>query len=715
MNLSEALNVALPDLPAPSLRRRYPRLHPNIVTRQHLEDGAVVIYAVVSGYDDLYRFTPNQWEITKLFDGQRSYEDVANYANRHLGAQYSADEVQEFASALENIWYRPPQEANVTCAQKGAEERHKHAARKSKLGDLTMIFVAHWDPDRYLTRLHETASFIYSRWFTLLTLAFFAFMGGIFFNGWSEIGADTLQYYNFTQKGVGDLVEFWLLFCGLGFFHETAHGLTCKHYGGSAHKMGFLLYYLSPCFFVDVTEIYLYGGKWQRIAVSFAGIWAELIFCAAATVAWWGTPVGSPVHDFTYKIMLVTGIGVIIINLNPLIKLDGYYILCELVGIVSLKEEATSFLSSLVKKHLFRLPVEVEYVPVRRRPFFVVYAVLSGLYSYALLYVVVGFSYHVLRNYSPEWAFVPAGFLAWLIFRSRIRVLGRFMKAVYLDKKEKLWTWLARPRGLAFSLFAVLLLFAPLWHETRAGRFSLEPVQRATVRALVPGQITAVLADEGKMVSAGSTLIRMSNLDVEERAARVASDLQVTSARATESRLGYADYAPLEHQRRSLQQQNTELGAQVAALQLVTPISGMVVTPRVRDLAGSFVPAGSDLVEVDDLSRLRARIYLPEFELRGVKVGSPISLKLTGAFEPFPCRVEAMAPASSPIEAGLIQHEAYKGLLPPQFYSVTALVANPSNLLKPGMTGTAKVLIARRSLAGFASQEVRDFVQRKAW
>lgn len=207
----------------------------------------------------------------------------------------------------------------------------------------------------------------------------------------------------------------------------------------------------------------------------------------------------------------------------------------------------------------------------------------------------------------------------------------------------------------------------------------------------------------------------MNNLDLDERAARVASDLQVTSARAIESRLRYADYAPLEHQRRSLQQQNMELAAQVAALQLVSPISGVVVTPRVRDLAGSFVQAGSDLLEVEDLSQLRARIYLPEFEIRGVQAGNPVSLKLAAAFESQPSRVAAIAPASSPVEAGLIQQEAYKGLTPPQFYSVTALVPNPSNTLKAGMTGTAKVLIARHSLAGFAWKEVRDFVQRKVW
>ncbi len=37
------------------------------------------------------------------------------------------------------------------------------------------------------------------------------------------------------------------------------------------------------------------------------------------------------IHDLAYKVMMVTGIGVTILNLNPLIKLDGYYLLAELI------------------------------------------------------------------------------------------------------------------------------------------------------------------------------------------------------------------------------------------------------------------------------------------------------------------------------------------------------------------------------------------------
>lgn len=713
MNLTEALHVALPDLPPRSVRKRCPRLHPHVLARTQMESGEPVIYAIVSGANQLYRFTPQQWELLQLFNGERSYEEVSNTFRARAGVYYSPESIQEYVSELEEIWYTAPQEPNVMAAQKGAEERHKRATKK--FADITTITVGHWDPDTYLTRLHEKAKFVYDGWFILLTLAFFAFMTWIFIDRWSEIGTDTWKYYNFTQKGLGDIAEFWLLFCFLGFFHESAHGLTCKHFGGAVHKMGFLLYYLEPCFFVDVTEVYIYAGKWARIATSIAGIWVELMFCAAASIIWWGTPAGTPVHDLAYKIILITGVGVAIINLNPLIKLDGYYILCELVGIIGLKEDSTAFVSTWIKRNIFGLPVEVEFVPRRRRWLFSVYAIISGIYSYTLLYVVVTFSYNVFRKYSPEWAFVPAGILALLIFKSRIRTLVRFMKTLYLDKKERARRWLLPPRAAFVGALAALFLFTPIWPETRTGRFNLEPIRQAAVHATVPGEVVSVFPTEAQFVAAGAPLVRLRNLDLEGRAALVNSELQVASLRAAEARLHYADYSRAEQQRESLRRQSAELASQLSALQPTSPISGVVLTPRLPDLAGSYVEAGALLLEVADVSVLRARIYLPEFDLRDVRAGDRVSLKMDSSFERLHSRVLEVAPSASGMEPGLAPVEGYKGLTGRDFYGVTALVPNADGQLRAGTSGTAKILIAHRTLAGLAGKQIRDFVDRKIW
>src|SRR5581483_9074148 len=265
------------------------------------------------------------------------------------------------------------------------------------------------------------ASFIYSTRFAVVSAIALLWMVWIWADRWGQIARDSVLYYSMTKKSGADLLEFWLLFLIIGFFHESAHGLTARHYGAEVHSIGLQFIYLMPAFSCDITQVWVRTNKWQRILAIMAGIAIELCFCVIATFLWWGTPAGTGVNELCYKVMLITGIMVVVLNVNPLIKLDGYYALAEIIGIPELKEKSTAFTADWVKRHIFALPVEYEFVPTKRRWLYVSYALISGASSYGLLYAVVRFSYNVFRHVSPDWAFIPATFLGWLIFRSRIK------------------------------------------------------------------------------------------------------------------------------------------------------------------------------------------------------------------------------------------------------------------------------------------------------
>ena len=715
MNLSEVLNVALPELPARRIGKSNLRLHPKLIAREQIEGGVPTIVATVSGGSYVMRFSPDQWKLLQLFNGERSYGEATELFQEETGIDVTEEQVREFADSLDEggIWYRTSLELATTAGEKLADERRRRARKKI---DLSMMTFSTWDPDEYLTRLYARLRFVYTKWFTFLTLGVFALMILIFVSGWSEIWRDTVRYYTFTDKSAADLAEFWLLFCGLGFFHESAHGLTCKHFGGGVHSMGFMLIYLSPAFFCDVGEVYVYGGKWPRVAAIIAGIWVELMFCSAASIVWWGTPAGNPIHDFAYKIMLITGVAVVLMNLNPLIKLDGYYLFGELVGVPTIKENSTEYLSSWVKRHVFRLPVDVPYLRPRRRELFVGYALMSGLYSYVVLFAVVRFVYNIFSRSSPQWAFLPALLLAFLIFRARLRSSVRFMKAFYLDKQQGLRSWWNQPYKVGPAvLVAALVLFAPLWRETVSGRFVLEPQQHATIRAAVPGQITEVLADEGTPVAAGTPLFLLRNVRLEAEADDAKRSLVAAEAGAREAQMNYANLGIARAERASQVGRSRSVFEQVAALQVASPISGVVATPRLQDRVGSFVQEGDELAEIDDARTLKARIFIPEFQVRRIRPGTPASLKLESLFQPIRGQVNSIAPASSELAAGLAGEEKYKGIAPPSYYAVTVLLSNADGRLRSGMSGEAKVQVKRQSVAGFVWDTVREFFQRKVW
>ena len=202
-----------------------------------------------------------------------------------------------------------------------------------------------------------------------------------------------MEFYNFSNRTWSDVAILYLLVLCVTAIHEFAHAHACKHYGARVTSMGFALLYLTPAFYTDTTEGFVQGTRPQRLTISLAGIWSELILCSIATPIWWGgTPPQTLIHDGAYFIMMLTGMMSIVLNLNPLIKLDGYYTLSEIVGIQDLKENSTAFVSAWVENISGILPVEVPYVPKRRRVGFVVYATLSGVYSYFVLFVVARFA-----------------------------------------------------------------------------------------------------------------------------------------------------------------------------------------------------------------------------------------------------------------------------------------------------------------------------------
>lgn len=714
MNIVRAFEVALPELPERLIRHAPPKLDPRVIFKQHIENGDPVIVVRMPGTESIYRFVPLQWQLVQLFDGQRSFKEVADLYLQQTGAATSEDDVRELASFLQSqtqLLYKTPLEQNIALQQELRSSREK----RSRFKDLSDIPIKVWeDADGYISRLYPRLKFLFTPWFVWLSVGMFALMGWMWADRFGEVWSDSFAFYNFTAKSGSDLVEFWFLFGAMAFVHETAHGLAAKHYGTTIERMGFTLLYFAPSFYCDATQVWVLGGKWARIATAFAGIWLDLVVCFFATVVWWGTATGMLIHDWAYKVMMVTGLGVSILNLNPLIKLDGYLIFSELVHEPTLKESSTEYLSAWMRKYVFGLAVEVPYVPRRKRPFYVIYGILSGAYSYVLLSFLMLITYHILLAYSPEWAFLPAVAIGCWVFRSRIRLVGKFMKLVYLDKKERVRAWLTPRRIAVLGVTISILLFVPVWPDFVQAPFLVQAAHRYPVRTAVPGVIEQVSVQEGEHVAAGSLLLRMRNLELESAAAQAASDLASASARATQASLRYQGLAAAEQERQQLSDKSRILAEKLDQLNVTSPIAGTVMTAHPDNLTGSSPDEGDFLMEVADASEVSARLYLPEFALHDVHLGAPVRLLVVGTLQPFSATLSSLSPAAVPVAEGLIPKQQLQGLNPPRYYLATAMLRNDGNL-RDGMTGSAKVFVQRRSVMGFTWRFISDLANRKVW
>jgi putative peptide zinc metalloprotease protein len=713
MNLAEALNAAAPEIVRPR-RDRFFKLDPALVAREQYENGEPMIMVFNRGNGNLYRFMPQIWEVLQHFDGSTSYDDIAEAIAPTF--PLSAADLKTYAEGLaeSDFWFKSPQEKNEALHHQHQEERRAHVQKKSKYGDVSHMQFSAWDPDVFLTRWYNAIRFVFTRWFTMLTLAMFAIMAVIFVANWCEIGRDTLQYYTFTEKSFSDIVEFWLLFFFMGFFHESAHGLTCKHFGGEVHSMGFHLIYLTPAFFIDVSEVYVYGGKWQRLASLLSGIWVEMMFCSAATLVWWGTPPGIFAHEFAYKMMLITGVAVIVVNANPLIKLDGYFMFCELFGTPEIKDRSTAFISTWVRNKIFRLPVDIEYIQGKRQWLYIGYGVLSGAYSYMLLFTVSRFAYNVFTSYAPEWGVLPGVGVFLLIFRSRIKNLLRFMKIVSLDKREWLRSRLATRKAAFIAAVILLAALIPIWPDRIEARCSIKPAARAIVRAEVPGFVREMKVQEGDRVETGQVLAVLHNPEVESVAARARVEMITAQADYSRAQLSYASLGSTMARRDEMEKRERLARAERERLVLKAPIAGVVTTRNPQDEVGAYREAGETVVDVAGSGGSIAEAYVPESDLRNLRVGQTAALYVDELNRVKSGKVVRLSAEATQLASGLMHVQDYKGLEPPKYY-VADIELDSAVVVRDQATATAKINVGHISAATILRRGVRDFLGRKLW
>jgi len=721
MNLSEALDAALPEIPKSRLSRVHPpRLDPNLIVRDDLLDGEPVVAIMQRGKGNFFRFQPAQWQLAQYFDGIRTYDEIAAQFTADTGALLTGRDVEGFAANLDeaDFWYKTPQEKNMAYSARLTAQRNRRAHRKSKI-NLAHISFSGWDPDRYLTWVDKLAGrYIYSSWSLLAVLVLFAFEAVFFVNRWSLLGPDIPLFFNFTHKSFADIVEFWLLLFGLGFIHETAHGLTCKHYGGEVHSMGLMFLYLTPAFFVDVTETWISATKVQRLATIIAGIWIEMTICGFAMIVWTNTPPGGFLHDFTYKIILITGVAVIVMNLNPLLKLDGYYFLTEMIGVPDLKERSTAFVIGWFQRFILRLPVEVPAIPRRRAPLFVLYAVISGGYSYLLLYAFLRFSWNVTSKLLAEFALLPVGMIAFYMFRGRLRLLRGLLGEVWrrhfvggAGSGRRVVAW-----PIAAAVGLLIALFAPIWRIQENAWFVVETPNPATVHAAAPGRVDAVFVREGQAVKAGQPLLRMVSRDVSSlassaEAARGAARYDAFEAELAGKSIGQAAAG----QEAAMRAIGIARDAQKALL-VTAPEDGVILTHDPGALLDRQMASGEALlVLAGQPGRDVVRLFLPAGALSRVQPGAEVGLDVPGRFAILRLRLGPIDGEAVSLPPGLVAHQDYKGVILPVLYAARTGLPEGAGDLPLGMAGLAKVYGPRRSLVGRMVSVALNLVRAHVW
>ncbi len=279
------------------------------------------------------------------------------------------------------------------------------------------------------------------------------------------------------------LLALWVALLVSFILHELAHAMAVKHYGRQIWRGGLMLYYGMPVAFVDTSDIWL-AGRRARMVVSAAGPFSDLLVGGMAALYVTIFPT-APLSGAAYKLAIACYVATLF-NLNPLLELDGYYLLVDALRQPNLRKRALDFVSgSFWEKVRTRAPFSAEERMLG------LYGLLTLLYTICAIILAFLFWQRQLVNLIPQlWASGWDGQLVALL------IIGGIVAPVVMGSGLALWgvlrgcaAWIAR-RGYArrplYVAVMLLLLVGVL------ALLPLCPASRSGVAAMA-GVVTSLL------------------------------------------------------------------------------------------------------------------------------------------------------------------------------------------------------------------------------
>jgi CRP-like cAMP-binding protein/Zn-dependent protease len=281
-----------------------------------------------------YRLEPWEAAVLPLMDGTRTVGDIV-VDRLQDGGELEATGVTQLVQMLELGGFLEPVPAGLKSGLTRALDHATPAQRKIRTFMNTLSI--DWDGADGLVRW----------WYRTLLKPFFHPVGAVVAVLIAVAGLVAFVFIQGSGRytlGSRAAPSETLILLGLDFvltfFHELGHAATIVHYDRRIKNAGFLIYFGSPAFFVEASDSLMLDRR-ERILQAFAGPFAELVLSGVASLALLVLPESNLTHVI-YAFALINYF-VIFLNLIPLLELDGYWILSDLIQVPDLRPRSLQF------------------------------------------------------------------------------------------------------------------------------------------------------------------------------------------------------------------------------------------------------------------------------------------------------------------------------------------------------------------------------------
>ena len=345
--LATALERAIADHPAGEANV-YARLAESLEIadqRPRMRDGCEVKifrlrwgndYAMLARDDRELHYRLEVWEaeLLPLMDGSRTVGELV-VERMEGGGGLDAEPVTDLVLALDSGGFLDP--APIPTDELIADRLDPSSPGRKKLKRFGKTLSIDWKgADRLVRFSYRYLLRPFFWWPIAVASGLVAIAGMVAF-------LDVASARDFSLGGHSAAVESAILLAlafFLTFMHELGHAVVISRYHRKVKSAGFMIYFGSPAFFVEATDSLMLDRR-QRILQSSAGPFTELVIAGVAGLAVYFFP-GGPLADLLYKFAFLNYL-VIFLNLIPLLELDGYWILSDLIQVPDLRPRSLQF------------------------------------------------------------------------------------------------------------------------------------------------------------------------------------------------------------------------------------------------------------------------------------------------------------------------------------------------------------------------------------
>jgi len=565
-----------------------PRLRGHVRVRRHRYRGAIWYVLDDGAAGRVHRFPRGAYLLVGRLDGEHTVEELWNRLVDEIGEEApTQDDVIAALGQLHGADLLSSDVAPDTAELFVRQKKQRRQVWMQNLKSPMSLRIPLVDPERFLTRAMPWVRPLFSWAGALLWLGVVIPALVLVGRHWDELTGNLAD----RVFAADNLLIMALVYPLVKTVHELGHGLAAKAFGREIREMGIMMLVMFPVPYVDASGASALGSKWQRALVGAAGMIAELFLAALAMFVWTLLEPGTA-RAAMFNVMLIAGISTVLVNGNPLLRFDGYYILADLTEIPNLGSRSNKYWAHLIDRHVFRTYATkpFEATPGEKR-WFLFYAPaafaarMTMLMGIALMVAERFFVVGVLIALWTLWTGV--GLPVWKMFAHVFT-----SPQLHRNRRRAVQLTLGIVGVLAVALFAVP---AP-HHATTQGVVWLP--EEAHVRAGSDGTIVRIAAREGAQVRAGQILVESAHPVLETEVERLGGRLRELQAEADAELLG--DRVKREVSTLDLQEAQRELAIQrqrYGELRVPALADGRFVLAAApaADLPGRYVKKG-DLI-----------------------------------------------------------------------------------------------------------------------